>query len=163
MIGFGEEHRLARMVPGLLVIRFSKAARQSGSSMFFQRLKPGFSCLDGGQDGFPFGGTKLFPGCAKLGLPGLVALGLSVCSAFCRASSVRCVGPVPRHGGLRSGLGLIISRYLVIGPDRGDQVARRVLANSLILVAQSASRRPRSWCGSGRGDGSRPVPGRSWP
>ncbi len=90
--------------------------------------------LDGGHYGFPFGGAKLFPRCAKFGLPGLVTFDLSFSSRLFPGLMAGAPGLFQGAAGFL-GLGLIVARYLIIGADRRDQVARGILANSLILVA----------------------------
>src|SRR5208337_3318232 len=49
---------------------------------------------------------------------------------------------------------LIVSRYLIIGSDRGDQVARGILTNSLIFVANQPVEDIDLGANPGRGMGS---------
>ena len=131
------------------------AARQRGSSIFFQRLRPGFSALTAARIASRSASGRRLPGGAERRPRGP-----------CRARPPRgrpwSLTPRPASAadvGLgrpasASSAGLEIAGGLVVGPDRGDEVAGRVLADPLVLVLAPASRRPRSWSGSGRPGGA---------
>ena len=113
-------------------------ARQSGSSIFFQRLRPGFSALTVGEDRLALESGRAAPRrrrslasrdsvARRASASGLRLAGLASALARLACSRASLAATSARR--------LVIAGGLVVGPDRGDEVAGRVLADPLVLVA----------------------------
>ena len=103
--------------------------------MFFQRLRPGFSALTVGQDRLALGLGRAAPRRRGAWPPGPRSrwAWASACAFRCASTLARLA--CSRASSASAGARLIISGGLVVGSDRGDQVAGGVLADPLVLVA----------------------------
>ena len=137
--------------------RASRAVRQRGSIIFRQRLMPGFSALTAAMISSRSASGRRSQA-AQLGLADSSRAVSGVVAPALDAWRGSGGGPRPRRPGrgVRRTRGLgggEVAGGLVVGADRRDEVAGRVLADPLVLVLATASRRPRSWSGSGRPGG----------
>ena len=120
-------------------IRASSAARQRGSSTFFQRPTPGFSALTAARIA-----SRSASGSRSQAARSRSSRALSCCAcASSRARTLLLLGLGLGRGRLglarRLGLdrlGLIIDRGLIIRTDRGHEVAGGVLADPPVLVLE---------------------------
>ena len=162
----GEEQALTGSRPSVWLASGFRGGQAEGLEHVLPAAQAGVLGLDGGQDGLALGLGQPLPGGTELGLAGLVALGLTS-SLACRCCDCAIAADQPLAVRFRGRLGSAAS-----GPDNrrgpGNRTGSRPPGSRpgscrpACPRCATASRRPRSWCGSGRAGASRPAPGPSW-